>query len=372
MSSSGDIIESRRVPDPRSKLKNIIDRQARAVADQLSADDSIFMEQSITASSRLTHFDQDLNYTFNGHSSTIFYTPFEPDLSLLVIHLYLENTGHYARDFALLGNRGIINGSPPLLQKGFDQANVGGFCLTLDGDTNFIDIPNKNNISFSLFSSNDPSNPSSFSFCCFVNPSNISLDDNGKRRIIAAKTDDAANSFILGIDVDGTVFFHVKCNSTEYKVKAPQVVNSTNPSAWYSIVAVFDAVSTPKSAKIYFNNLLYTTTSTITQAYPPYILGTSSTQSNLDIDFHIGRQDSEEVYIHGGFDPAGYDPNGYDTTVQIYAHANGAFSGGMQDVRLYMKALSAAEINNLYTNKFSIYDIAALSVGLAGFSVANT
>jgi hypothetical protein len=354
---SSSITEARRIADPRSKLKNIIDAQAAAIAEQIQVDDTQFLEQSVSSLSRLTYFDQGLDLAFNGDSTVQFFTPFEPDGTILTVHLYLENLGNYARDYALLGNRGIIGANPDLVE-GIDTGGLGaGFCLHLDGDTQYIDVASKNNIRITGLSG--------FSICCNFKPDTLAYDQFAKHRTIAAKSDDANNAYRIALETNGDLLFNVMYAGTEYKVRAPNQIHLTNPDAWYRIACVFDNSASPK-VRIYFNNILFTASSTVNLVYPA-----ATATIGGDTDLHIGRSEKTLIKIHGGFDPLGFDPAGFDTNNVIYDSVKGAFQGAIQDFRFYAKALSTAEVNNLWTNKFTIYDAPLKQIGLAGYSVAN-
>ena len=363
---SASTLESRRISDPRFKLKNILDLQAQQLADQINPADLQFQDQTISSYSRLLFIDEPFNYAFNGTVSNIFYTPFEPDFQYLTLHLYCDNTGNLSIDRSGFKNHGNIGGNPNLV----DAINVNnGYgttpSLEFDGQTNYIDVINNTSISPSLYNTS-----LGFTLFCYIRPEDISNDQYGYRRTITAKSDSssAGYAYILCIDSNGDLLFHVMFNGTEYKVKASNTISITST---LQIIATFDAAASPKTATLTVNNVNFTTPSTtVIQPYP----STSITPLIGDVNLHIGRSDNVAVPHGGAFDPLAFDSAAFEVAGLddiAYPFVHGAYAGQMYDFRYYARPLTSAERINIWNNKSTIFDAAAGTVGLAGFSVAN-
>jgi hypothetical protein len=359
MSSS---LESRRVfTDPRFKLKNILDAQAQQLAEQINPDDLSFLEQAVSSYSRQLYFDEGLNSAFNGNINAIFYTPFEPDFQYLTLHLYMDNTGNTVRDYSGFAQKAKIGGNPGLS----DAINISnGYgtmpALNFDGKTTWIDVISTTSISPASYNTT-----LGFTIFCYIRPTDLTLGQGGVRRTIAAKSDNSSYGFVLMIDTNGDLLFHVKANGVEVKTKA---VATIHVNTTYQIIATFDASTTPDTATLTINNTNFTTVSTATLAYPP------TTTGNMDTALHIGRADNVDIPAGGGYDSQGYDSTGFDIANLsdiIYPYGRGAFAGQLFDFRMYFRPLTVAERTNLWVNKQTIYDAALGTVALAGYSVAN-
>jgi hypothetical protein len=354
-------LESRRaISDPRFKLKNIIDAQAQQLAAQINPDDLSFMEQAVSSYSRQMYFDEGLNSAFNGDINAIFYTPFEPDFQYLTLHLYMDNTGNQVRDFSGFNQKANIGGNPGLS----DDININnGYgtmpALNFDGKKMWVDVISSTAITPALYNT-----ALGFTIYCYIRPTDLSLWQ-GVRRTIAAKSDNSSYGFVLMLDTNGDVLFHVKANGVEFKTKAAATIHVNTT---YQIIATFDASTTPDTATLTVNNVNFTTVSTATLAYP------SITTADMDIALHIGRADNVNIPAGGGYDVQGYDSDGFDVANLedfLYPHGHGAFAGQIFDFRLYMRPLTAVERTNLWVNKQTIYDAALGTVALAGYCVTN-
>ena len=361
--SSNSTLESRRISDPRFKLKQIIDTQLKAQALSAQPDELSFKEQSVLSYSLQAFFDEGLDYVFNGDANAVFYTPFEPDFQYLTVHLYMENTGNQVRDYSGFKNHGNIAANPDLV----DKINIGNGSgtipsLNFDGLSDCIDLISNTSISTASYNTG-----LGFTIFCYIRPEDIKNDQDGYRRTISAKSDNADYGHMLCIDANGDLLFHVLENGTEYKVKASNAIHVTSV---YQIAAVFDASTL--TASLYVNNVKFTTASTtIIQPYPGVV---PTTLLVGDRSLHIGRADGVNVPHGGGFDSQGFDHQGFDIANFddiLYPYVHGAFAGQILDYRLYMRPLTTSEINNLWQNKSTIFDVPLGAVGLAGFSVAN-
>lgn len=367
--SSNIATEVRRISDARSRLKTIIDQQARAQAAQLSPDNFKFQVNATLAQSDLLITD---NVAIDAQGSKAVagiappQSPIEPDLSTMTLWMPLSNLGSQD-DLALMGNTGRTRGGCSLVvgPTGNGNALIGGTrAVFFDGYTSFLDVPSDPDIVM----------PASggFSFCIRINIASYTtqLDNPTDIRTIACKTDDASNAWELLISsTNGDILFHVKRAGTEYKVKSTG--NALN--TWYDIVVTFNY--TGNVATIYKNNVSSVTADATASQYPP------ATDNSL----HIGHSDNvtmggNELGLGAAFDGPSFDAQSFDTTDWLdpptnsipHSVINGGFNGALYDPRFYNLVLTSTQVGNLYANKFSISAITLGLSGNAGYCLAHS
>src|SRR5215471_1536767 len=383
--------EVRRISDARSRLKSIIDQQARAQAALLSPDNFKFQVNATLAQSDLGLTD-DITIDAQGSAAVSGLVPpqapIEPDLATLKLWMPFSNLGNQD-DLALMGNTGHTRGACTLVTgpPGNGNGLIGGSrAIFFDGSTCYLDVLDDPDIAMPA--------TGGFSFCVRINITSYTQQiDNSSPdlRTIACNTDDANNAWELILSrTNGDILFHVKKGGTEYKIKSTGVALNT----WYDIVVTFAV--TGNVATIYRNNVAYTTADTTASQYPP----------TTDLNLHIGRSDNTLIprneYGLGGafdpvsfdfasfdasnyldllpgtapFDPVCFDPVCYDTDAGApgvpHSTVNGAFNGMMYDPRFYSVVLTAAQVGYLYANKFSISNISLGQAANSGYCLSKS
>jgi len=388
--------EVRRISDARSRLKSIIDQQARAQAALLSPDNFKFQVNATLAQSDLGLTD-DITIDAQGSAAVSGLVPpqapIEPDLATLMMWMPFSNLGNQD-DLAMMGNTGHTRGACTLVTGPTGNGNqlIGGVrAIDFDGSTSYVDVADNAEIRIG----------SGFSFCLRINTQSFStqIDDtavnydsvagtSATQNTIAAKADDANNAWRLFVDTAGNLRFQVKKAGTSYMRRS----NALSLSTWYDIAAVF----TGTGVLLYVNNVETGISAALAYGYP----------SATDNDLHIGRFNNVTIpgneyglgaaYDYLGFDrgsfdagdyldilpgtapfdPICFDPVCYDTDAGApgvpHSTIHGGYNGLMYDPRLYNIVLTAAQVGYLYANKFSVSNISLGQSANAGYCLSHS
>src|SRR5215831_14625911 len=354
--------EVRRISDARSRLKSIIDQQARAQAALLSPDNFKFQVNATLAQSDLGLTD-DITIDAQGSAAVSGLVPpqapIEPDLATLMMWMPFSNLGNQD-DLAMMGNTGHTRGACTLVTGPTGNGNqlIGGVrAIDFDGSTSYVDVADNAEIRIG----------SGFSFCLRINTQSFST-----------QIDDTAVN----------LRFQVKKAGTSYMRRS----NALSLSTWYDIAAVF----TGTGVLLYVNNVETGISAALAYGYP----------SATDNDLHIGRFNNVTIpgneyglgaaYDYLGFDrgsfdagdyldilpgtapfdPICFDPVCYDTDAGApgvpHSTIHGGYNGLMYDPRLYNIVLTAAQVGYLYANKFSISNISLGQSANAGYCLSHS
>jgi hypothetical protein len=169
-----------------------------------------------------------------------------------------------------------------------------------------------------------------FSVFCRIYPYSLATTAGGTMRYLWIKMDDLHNGASVILGPDGTVYFNVKKDNIQYKVRSLPGAIATN--AWYQLWFTYNKNTNDSS--IYINNVRYNLSSTVNNTW------------NSHSHWFIGN------YNNGS--------------------AVAPFRGRIDDFRLYRNGvINTTAVTNMYQNNFTIETIPVgtdYSVGIVGFS----
>lgn len=178
--------------------------------------------------------------------------------------------------------------------------STGRICTagSFDGNDDYVSIPSLPNLT------------SSFTISAWINPNDI---DNDQRIFVDDESNSGGFAFSLGDAGDGRLRFFSR-NVSPVSLDTSAVISS---GTWYHVVAVHDSIN--KTRQMFVNGADVT--------------GGAQTYTGT------WGSDNGDASIGGETDGAGSEAN-----------SNWRFNGLIDEVKIYNRALSAAEINNYYAN----------------------
>lgn len=344
--SGSEFSTIRRRSQAGTRITSLVRAFQNYVSTQFQLDKPDFKAVNRPVLSRLKYHDKHI-FTASRNMNLLYYSPLEPDGDIVVGLWKLDHNGRYAADASGFANHMTIIGNPRL-KKGIDIAGLGGSLYMVFDDNNRCYIADKPKL-------NSTSYRNGFSLTARIYPFDISDSDvsaGGLRyRHIVSKHDDTTgdNGYAMAVTPDGHVVFTIWRNGTGLSVTTAAgviVVNTTtDPITSYDLAVTvsMDGRGIPTAAKLYVNNVGYTT---ITTSHLPLMEG-----------------DTLKALRVGALFP-------YNDDIQKPWYK---WKGGIQDFRIYReKVLSDTEVSNYYTNKITIRNIAYGQAALAGVGVWST
>src|SRR3989344_3381762 len=249
-------------------------------------------------------------YIFNfGEASAAVLTKPPTNLGLVGYWSMNENTGTIATDFSGNGNRGILTGGPTWVD------GKRGKALDFDGSDDFVSIPNALNFS-------------TMSVSAWVNADQNSVNTAG--RVFAQNR---TNDFVLAVDNGGTASPYAVLVGITTSIDRRTAANIIKPNSWNHIVGTYNGSGASSGINIYVNGV---------------------SQSLVDaVNFGLG---DAQTTIGASI------VSGLPTRL---------FDGLIDEVRVYNRALSAAEIQALYKSGASRQTQGPSNPGLVGYWPMN-
>src|SRR3989338_3424805 len=229
-----------------------------------------------------------------------------------------EGTGTVAGDASGNNNRGILTNGPTWVD------GKRGKALNFDGSNDFVNVANESNFDFER--------TQSFTLAAWVKRSSIGTYDI----IIQKNINDGSTYRGWAFQITSGNKLHVEILNNNAGGNLVSVDGGTSLSAnvWYHALATYDGSSTASGIKMYLNGVLETNT-VITNALSATILN------------------NEAVRIAN------------------WSGDTSLFGGLIDEVRVYKRALSAAEIQSLYKSGAQKFTAPPTNLGLVGYWSMN-
>ncbi|MBI4833330.1 MAG: DUF2341 domain-containing protein [Planctomycetes bacterium] len=211
---------------------------------------------------------------------------------------FSENSGTAAADMSGNGNNGTLTNSPIWVDGKFGNA------LSFDGANDYVSVSDNNALTFGNGTTDSP-----FSIELWVYPNSAS------GAVIAKATASNAGEYYI-TTAGGNLYFRLVDNSASGYIGIYAVISQNR---WTHITAAYDGNGI-SGMRLYFNGVLQATTASSSGSY--------TAMENLATNLKIGERESGSNY----------------------------FNGLIDEVRIYNRALTAAEITtryNYYTNKLT-------------------
>lgn len=400
MSSTG-FNQIRRRTNAQTHINTLIKEFNRFQAEQIQVDNPDFITNNRVTNSRLKYHDNFITHKIKP-VTTQFYLPYEPDANHVVILCKMDHNGRYAEDSSGFGNHGrFINN--PIMKKGLDLGYGDSLYAHFNGFDNWVFWMNNTRIDAKQIGHGsgeiNPNPGIGATFTCRIYPEAIDDTDpdiNLERwRTLISKSDDDTeqDGYRVALVPDGSIRFTFARDGIKTTVGTPAgVIKIQDPGAGFDETG-FDPTGFDTDL-IAEGGGGYDLTAFDSDAYdfdPNPVLLPITYELAFKIDFISSPSTPSKpilsIIVHDVQDHA---ITKYTNTISTHLNLInfdtnhrlrlGAFTpffdqfykykGGIQDFRYYKELLlTDNQINNLFTNKWTINDIPEGHVAFSGYTV---